>query len=60
MAFEKQPAFFVDLTGAQRFATDANRADALAKGLASTAGAVSVRQITVNTYPGKTNGSCAP
>jgi hypothetical protein len=60
MAFEKQPAFFVDLTGAQRFATDASRADALAKGLANTAGAVSVRQINVNTYPGKTSGSCPP
>jgi Domain of unknown function (DUF4384) len=60
MAFEKQPAFFVDLTGAQRFAADANRAEALAKGLANAAGAMSVRQITVNTYPGKTNGPCAP
>jgi Caspase domain/Domain of unknown function (DUF4384) len=60
MAFEKQPAFFVDLTGAQRFGTDANRADALAKGLANAAGAISVRQITVNTYAGKTNESCAP
>jgi hypothetical protein len=60
MAFEKQPAFFVDLTGAQRFATDTSRADALAKGMASTAGAVSVRQITVNTYPGKPNESCPP
>jgi Caspase domain/Domain of unknown function (DUF4384) len=60
MAFEKQPAFFVDLTGAQRFATDANRADALAKGLANAAGAISVRQITVNTYPGKANESCPP
>jgi Caspase domain/Domain of unknown function (DUF4384) len=60
MAFEKQPAFFVDLTGAQRFATDASRAAALAKGLANTAGAVSVRQINVNTYPGKTSGSCPP
>jgi hypothetical protein len=60
MAFEKQPAFFVDLTGAQRFATDASRADALAKGMANTAGSVSVRQITVNTYPGKTNESCPP
>jgi len=58
MAFEKQPAFFVDLTGAQRFATEGNRADALAKGLASAAGAISVRQITVNTYPGKSNESC--
>jgi hypothetical protein len=60
MAFEKQPAFFVELTGAQRFATDGNRADALAKGLAHAAGAISVRQITVNTYPGKSNESCAP
>ena len=58
MAFEKQPAFFVDLTGAQRFATDGTRADALAKGLAGAAGAISVRQITVNTYPGKSNESC--
>ena len=58
MAFEKQPAFFVDLTGAQRFATDGARADALAKGLAGAAGAISVRQITVNTYPGKSNESC--
>ena len=58
MAFEKQPAFFVDLTGAQRFATDGNRAEALAKGLANAAGAISVRQITVNTYPGKSNESC--
>jgi caspase domain-containing protein/uncharacterized protein DUF4384 len=60
MAFEKQPAFFAELTGAQRFATDGNRADALAKGLANAAGAMSVRQITVNTYPGKSNESCAP
>jgi len=60
MAFEKQPAFFVELTGAQRFPTDGPRADALAKGLASAAGAISVRQITVNTYPGKGNESCAP
>jgi caspase domain-containing protein/uncharacterized protein DUF4384 len=60
MAFEKQPAFFVDLTGAQRFATDAKRADALAKGLANAAGAISVRQMTVNTYAGKSNESCAP
>ena len=31
---------------------------ALAKGLAGAAGAISVRQITVNTYPGKSNESC--
>jgi hypothetical protein len=60
MAFEQQPAFFSDLTGAQRFASDAARADALAKGLSKTAGAVSAQQITVNTYPGKTNGPCPP
>jgi hypothetical protein len=60
MAFEKEPAFFADLTGAQRFATDGNRADALAKGLANIAGAISVRQIAVNTYPGKSHESCAP
>jgi Caspase domain/Domain of unknown function (DUF4384) len=60
LAFEQQPAFFVELTGAQRFATDGNRADALAKGLVNAAGAISVRQITVNTYPGKSNESCAP
>ena len=60
MAFERQPAFFEELTGAQRFAMDGNRADALAKGLANAAGAISVRQITVNTYPGKSNESCAP
>lgn len=60
MAFEQQPAFFVDLTGAQRFATQGSRADALSKGLANASGAISVRQITVNTYPGKSNASCAP
>jgi Caspase domain/Domain of unknown function (DUF4384) len=60
MAFEKQPAFFVELTGAQRFAIDDNRAQALAKGLANIAGAISVRQMIINTYPGKGNGSCAP
>ena len=60
MAFEKEPAFFAELTGAQRFATDGNRADALAKGLAGAAGAMSVQQIAVNTYPGKHDGPCAP
>jgi hypothetical protein len=51
LAFERQPDFFVDLTGAQRFGADGGRADALAKGLSSAAGAVSVQQITVHTYP---------
>jgi hypothetical protein len=60
MAFAKEPAFFADLTGAQRFATDGSRADALARGLAGVAGAMSVRQIAVNTYPGKSRESCAP
>jgi hypothetical protein len=59
MAFEQQPAFFIDLTGAQRFAADGSRAEALAKGLAGAAGAIGVRQITVNTYPGKSSGPCA-
>ena len=58
MAFEKSPAFFVDLTAAQRFASDSPRADALAKGLANAAGAISVRQLIINTYPGSSNQSC--
>jgi hypothetical protein len=58
LGFEKQPGFFVDLTGAQRFATDSPRADSLAKGLASATGAISVQKITVNTYPGTSNGFC--
>jgi hypothetical protein len=58
LGFEKQPGFFVDLTGAQRFATDSPRADSLAKGLAGAAGAVSVQKITVNTYPGTSNKFC--
>jgi hypothetical protein len=58
LAFEQQPGFFVDLTGAQRFATDSARADSLVKGLASATGAVSVQSITVNTYPGKSNSFC--
>jgi hypothetical protein len=51
LAFERLPDFFVDLTGAQRFAADGSRAGALAKGMNSAAGAVSVQQITVHTYP---------
>jgi hypothetical protein len=58
LGFEKQPGFFADLTGAQRFATDSARADSLAKGLASATGAISVQKITVNTYPGKSNSFC--
>jgi hypothetical protein len=51
LAFERLPEFFADLTGAQRFTADGARADALAKGIASAAGAVSAQQITVHTYP---------
>jgi Caspase domain/Domain of unknown function (DUF4384) len=58
LGFEKQPGFFADLTGAQRFATDSPRADSLAKGLASATGVISVQKITVNTYPGKSNSFC--
>lgn len=58
LGFEKQPGFFADLTGAQRFATDSARADSLAKGLAGATGAISVQKITVNTYPGKSNSFC--
>jgi len=58
MAFEKQPAFFVDLTGAQRFAADSGRAQSLSRGLAAVNGALSVQQITVNTYPGNGHDSC--
>jgi hypothetical protein len=58
MAFEKQPAFFADLTGAQRFAADSGRAESLSRGLAAVKGALSVQQITVNTYPGNGHDSC--
>jgi hypothetical protein len=40
-----------DLTGAQRFSADGSRADSLAKSVGKAAGAVSVQQITVHTYP---------
>jgi hypothetical protein len=58
LAFERQPAFFVDLTGAQRFAADSSQADSLSRGLANTAGAVSVHQVSVNTYPATGNVTC--
>jgi hypothetical protein len=58
MAFEKQPAFFNGLTGAQRFAADSSQADLLSRGLANTAGAVSVHQVSVNTYPATGNVTC--
>jgi hypothetical protein len=58
LAFERLPEFFVDLTGAQRFSADGSRADALAKGLGTAAGAVSVQQITVRTYPATGSALC--
>jgi hypothetical protein len=58
MAFEKQPPFFAELTGAQEFAADSSQADSLSKGLANTVGAVSVHQVSVNTYPATGHVSC--
>jgi len=58
LAFQQMPAFFSDLNGVQPFTADGSRADALAKGLATAAGAVSVQQITIHTYPGTGIGLC--
>jgi len=58
MAFEKQPAFFGDLMGAQRFAADSSQADSLSRGLANIVGAISVHQVSVNTYPATGNVTC--
>jgi Domain of unknown function (DUF4384)/Caspase domain len=58
MAFDKQPGFFVELTGAQRFAADSARGEALSKGLATINGGLSVQQISVNTYPGNGHDTC--
>jgi hypothetical protein len=58
LAFEKQPTFFVDLTGAQRFAADSSQADSLARGLAGMSGAISVHQVSVNTYPATGSVTC--
>jgi hypothetical protein len=58
LAFQQMPAFFADLNGVQPFAADGGRADALAKGLAAAAGAVSVQQITIHTYAGTGIGLC--
>jgi hypothetical protein len=52
LAFEHLPDFFAGLDGAQRFAADGSRADALGRGFAAAAGAVGVEQIAVHTYPG--------
>jgi hypothetical protein len=59
LAFERRPAFFADLNGAQRFDADSSRATALARGLASVAGSVSVQRITVKTYPGREAPFCS-
>jgi hypothetical protein len=59
LAFEQMPAFFAGLTGAQHFAADSSRADALAKGFAQATGAVSVQQIAVHTYPSRSGDSCS-
>jgi hypothetical protein len=58
LAFEQQPAFFAEFTGAERFAADGDRAAVLAKGLAGAAGAIDVQQINVHTYPGKGSVLC--
>ncbi len=58
LAFEQQPNFLVDLTGAQRFETTSGRAEFLARGLSHTLGAVSVQQIDVHTYPANGKSSC--
>ncbi len=58
LAFEKQPTFFVDLTGAQRFAADSSQAESIARGLNGMTGAISVHQVSVNTYPATGNVTC--
>jgi len=58
LAFEQLPAFFAELSGAERFDADGSRAAALAKGLASAAGVIGVRMINVRTYPGSGTGLC--
>jgi len=58
MAFERQPAFLADLTGAQAFSADSKQADSLSQGLANTPGAISVHQVSVNTYPASGKVSC--
>jgi hypothetical protein len=58
LAFERQPAFFSELTGAQRFAADSGQADSLSRGLTSMPGAISVQQVSVNTYPATGNKTC--
>jgi hypothetical protein len=60
LAFEQAPSFLVELTGSQRFEADSGRAQVLAKGLAQSAGAVSVQRIDVHTYAGNGKTSCGP
>jgi hypothetical protein len=60
LAFAEPPAFFTALTGVEPFRIASARADALAAGIASARGAVSMRQIAVNTYPGASGAACAP
>jgi hypothetical protein len=58
LAFEKPPEFFNELSGAERFAADSPLAAAIGKGLAHPSGAMSIKQVTVNTYPSSHNVSC--
>ena len=60
VAFEEMPVFFAELTDAKPFDTTSSRAAALARGLRVAGDAVSVQQMTVNTYPGSGGGFCAP
>jgi hypothetical protein len=60
VAFEEMPAFFAELTDAEHFDTTSSRAAALARGLRVAGDAVSVQQMTVNTYPGSGGAFCAP
>jgi hypothetical protein len=59
VAFEEMPAFFTELTDAEHFGTTSSRAAALARGLRVAGDAVSVQQMTVNTYPGSGGAFCA-
>jgi uncharacterized protein DUF4384/caspase domain-containing protein len=59
LAFKKLPAFFSGLIDVEHFAPDSSRASALAKDLiGAAAGPVSVKQITVHTYPGSKGPFC--
>lgn len=58
LAFERLPAFFAELTGAQRFDISDARAAQLSRGLAASAGAVSARELSVHTYAASSGLSC--